>query len=297
MFEAGSVVSGYRVDARLGGGASAVVYRVHPVGQATQLAMKVLRTEAASHAKARERFAREFGIASLLHHPHIVAVYAKGEIPAEPPACPTLWMTTQYVDGPDSAVLVPAPSAQPDVAVILLVAKQIAAALDYAHSVDVLHRDVKPANILLSADHRFAYLTDFGIAQLIDDVKPLASNGRVRGSIAYAAPELLQAQQLSRATDLYALACTMFEWLTGAPPFPRSTTFAITYAHLHDPAPRLTRRRPWLPGSLDAVFAKGLAKNAGARYGSCAEFVDIVTRTLRDVPVPEAFPHRRTGRP
>lgn len=297
VFEVGSVVSGHVIDAHLGGGASANVYRVHREGQSARLAMKVLRAGAASHAKARDRFAREFDIASLLHHPHIVAVYARGEIAAEPPAYPTLWMTTQYVDGPDSAVLIPGPSAQPDVAVLLLVAQQMAAALDYAHSVEVLHRDVKPANILLSADHRFAYLTDFGIAQLIDDVKPLASNGRVEGSIAYAAPELLQAQQLTQATDLYALACTMFEWLTGSPPFPRGTTFAITYAHLNDPVPPVTWRRPWLPGSLDAVFAKALAKNAAARYGSCAEFVDIVARTMRDVPVPEAPPRRRMSRP
>ena len=297
VFEVGSVVSGHVIDAHLGGGASADVYRVHPVGLSTQLAMKVLRTEVASHAKARERFAREFDIASLLHHPHIVAMHAKGEIPAEPPACPTLWMTTQYVDGPDSSVLIPGLSVQPDVAVILLVAKQMAAALDYAHSVEVLHRDVKPANILLSADHRFGYLTDFGIAQLIDDVKPLASNGRVLGSIAYAAPELLQGQQLAPATDLYALACTMFEWLTGSPPFPRGTAFAITYAHLRDPVPPVTWRLGWLPGSLDAVFAKALAKNAAARYGTCAEFVDIIARTLRDVPVPEGHPRRRMLRP
>lgn len=294
MFEVGSVVSGHIVDEHLGGGASADVYRVHRAGQSAPLAMKVLHTDARTYAKTRERFVREFDIASLLRHPHIVAVYEKGEIVGAPP---TPWMTTQYVDGPDSSALVPGPSDQPDTTAILLAAGQIADALDYAHSMDVLHRDVKPANILLTADHRVAYLTDFGIAQLLDDVKPLASNGRVRGSIGYAAPELLQAQQVTPATDLYAFACTMFEWLTGLPPFPRGTAFAITYAHLRDPVPLPTTRRPWLPDSLNAVFAKALAKDPAQRYPSCSEFAGIVSHTLRDVPVPEGRVRRRGTRP
>lgn len=293
MFASGDIVSGFVVETRLGGGGAADVYRVHPVGEAESLALKVVHTDATNHDRARERLAAEFAIASTLHHPHIVATYAHGETP---PPRPQLWMSMQYIDGPPASVLTPASGQEPDTEAVALVAGQIAAALDYAHSMDVIHRDVKPANILLSADRRSGYLADFGIAQLIDDVKPLASNGRVRGSIAYAAPELLQAQQLTAATDLYALACTVFEWLTGLPPFPRSTTFAITYAHLRDPVPALTARRSWLPGSLDAVFAKALAKDPAARYQSCAEFTGIVARTLRDVPVPRArLPRRRRG--
>ena len=283
VFEPGDVISDYTVDTLLGRGASADVYRVHHTGRADVLALKVLHADPAGHPRTRERFAREFAIASMLDHPHIVTTYERGD-------CPALWMTMQYVDGPESSVLVPKLGQEPDIASILRVSAQIAAALDYAHSVDVLHRDVKPANILLSVDRCQAFLNDFGIAQLIDDVSPLARNGRVRGSIAYAAPELLQGQQLTPATDLYALGCTMMEWLTGLPPYPRGTPFAITYAHLHDPVPSLSRRRRWLPGGLDSIFAKALAKDPAARYDSCTEFVHIVAHMLRGVPVPAARP-------
>ncbi|MGK2868186.1 MAG: serine/threonine-protein kinase [Mycobacterium sp.] len=290
MFEPGDVVADYTVDTLLGRGASADVYRVHHTGRTDAVALKVLHTDPTGHPRTRERFAREFTIAAMLHHPHIVAMYQQGEIPSRPLAHPTLWMTMQYIDGSESSVLSPKPGQEPDTSSILRAAGQIAAALDYAHSMDVLHRDVKPANILLSADHCNAFLNDFGIAQLIDDVLPLARNGRIRGSIAYAAPELLQGQQLTAATDLYALACTMVEWLTSVPPYPRGTPFAITYAHLHDPVPSLSRRRRWLPSGLDSIFAKALAKDPAARYDSCTELVEIVTHMLRDVPVPPDRP-------
>ena len=113
------------------------------------------------------------------------------------------------------------------------------------------------------------------------------------GSIAYAAPELLQAQQLTPATDLYALACSVFEWLTGLAPYPRSTAFAIMYAHLKDPVPAVTTRAPWLPQSLDAVLTRALAKDPARRYPTCAEFAEILADTLHDVAVPDPQPHRR----
>jgi serine/threonine protein kinase len=286
MFEPGDVVSDYTVDALLGSGASADVYRAHRTGETAMVALKVLHTDPTTHPRTRERFAREFTIASMLDHPHIVAMYCQGEIPARPMTSPTLWMTMQYVDGAESSILIPKTGQEPDIDTILRVSAQMAAALDYAHSMDVLHRDVKPANILLSADHSNAYLNDFGIAQLIDDVLPLARNGRVSGSIAYAAPELLQGQQLTPATDLYALACTMVEWLTTLPPYPRSTPFSITYAHLHDPPPALSRRRRWLPSGLDSIFTKALDKSPAGRYDSCSQFVDIVTHMLHDIRAP-----------
>ncbi|WP_124711483.1 serine/threonine-protein kinase [Gordonia insulae] len=305
MFGAGDVVAGYTIDQYLGSGSSAEVYRVHHDDGPDPVALKVLHTRSSDQERVRERFAREFTIASMLHHPHIVGTYARGEIdPADlgyqnRSGATVLWMAMEYVDGMSAAGLIPARTAEPDTTVVAAIGSQIAGALDYAHSCEVLHRDVKPANIMVSAgpDHTRAVLTDFGIAQLLDDARPLARNGRVQGSIAYAAPELLTAQRLTPATDLYALAAGMFELLTGDPPYPRATAFAITYAHLHDPVPSLTRARPWLPSALNSVFTKALAKNPADRYETCSEFTDIVERALRGVPVPEApRPRRRLWR-
>ncbi|MDJ0029069.1 serine/threonine-protein kinase [Gordonia alkanivorans] len=316
MFEVGDRVDGFTIDEFVGGGASADVFRAHRDDGNGPVALKVLHPDAADHARVRERFEREFGIASLLHHPHIVRMRAHGEIAAPPGSLgprhqPSMWLAMQYVVGPAATALIPGDDTEPDVDAILRVAAQIAGALDHAHGQEILHRDVKPANILLSrpldSDPEGptpgssapvdAYLSDFGIAQFLDDTRPLARNGRVQGSIGYASPELLQAHHLSPASDNYSFACSLVELFTGTPPYPRRTSFAITYAHINDEPPRLTRRRPWLPSAMDSIFAKALAKSPQNRYPTCTALVDILVRLMRDVPVPEPTRSRWWGRP
>jgi serine/threonine-protein kinase len=299
VYGAGDEVAGYVIDSFLGSGSSAEVYRARHIGEPGSVALKVLHTRPSDRQRVRERFEREFTIASLLDHPNIVDMYARGEIDPTEVSDETrtratiLWMAMEYIDGRPANDLVGPHPTEDDVETIVAIATQIGAALDYAHAAEVLHRDVKPANIMVAtgSERPRAVLTDFGIAQLLDDARPLARNGRVQGSIAYAAPELLTAQRLSAATDQYAFAAGLFELFTGEPPFPRATAFAITYAHLHDPVPRLTKAQPWLPSSLNSVFAKALAKNPADRYETCAEFTDIIRRALQDVPVPT--PSRR----
>ncbi|GAB18701.1 putative serine/threonine protein kinase [Gordonia effusa NBRC 100432] len=279
MLRRGDRVADYTISDYLGSGGSSDVFRVLDA-DGNVAALKMLRPDAARRPDIRERFDNEYRLASLLNHPHIVATYDHGETPDRRP-----WMLMQYVDGNSSAAMVPTRSSEPDVAFVTQLAVQIADALDYTHSRLVLHGDVKPGNILVSRAPGWAGLTDFGIAQQLDGVPP-ESNGWVRGSISYTAPELLQAQRLSPATDQYALACTVFELLTGTPPFVGNTTLAIIHAHIHAPYPRLDRRRRWIPSPLNAVFAKALAKTPDKRYPTCAEFARVVAAILRGIEPP-----------
>lgn len=289
----GTQVAGYTVRAHLGSGGTSEVYKVHnPLADRLE-ALKILDTEFTDVDVARTRFQREFEIARTLDHPHIVAMYRSGEIAREvlgpKQVHSTLWMTMQYVEGTTASALVPVPHGQPHLPLILEVLSQIAQALDYAHQMDVLHRDVKPSNVLIGHTTEIsAALTDFGIARFLDDTRPVSQNGRIVGSIPYAAPEMLQGQQLSPATDVYSLACTVVELLTGRQPYPRSTTFGIVHAHIAGDPPRLSARMRWIPTAVDSILRKALAKDPADRYQSCSELIDLITNVLRDVRVPPA---------
>lgn len=291
----GTRVAGVTVRAHLGSGGTSEVYKVYnPVADRIE-ALKVLDTEFTSVDIARMRFEREFEIARSLEHPHIVAMYRSGEMAGEvlgpEQVRSALWMTMQYVEGTTAAVLIPAPHGQPRLPLVLEVLTQIAEALDFAHRMDVLHRDVKPSNILIGHETEIsAVLTDFGIARFLDDTRPVAQNGRIVGSIPYAAPEMLQGQQLSTATDVYSLACTVVELLTGRPPFPYPTTFGIVHAHIAGVPPDVGDRRRWLPRAIDSILGKALAKDPADRYQSCSELIDLIKNVLRDVPVPPDSP-------
>ncbi|KAA0021060.1 serine/threonine-protein kinase [Antrihabitans cavernicola] len=271
---AGNTFAGYVVQCHLGRGGMSEVYRVtNPTSGRTE-ALKILEPEIAFDGAARARFQREFDIAHTLHHPNLVSMYSDGLTDDVP------WLTMQFVDGPSASTLIPLLGARPDLNAVIDVVDQIADGLDYAHGRDVLHRDVKPGNILVESTPSLAVLTDFGVAYLLDDSRPLVRKGRILSTIPYAAPELLQGQQLLPATDQYALACTLVELLTGRTPFPYSTTFAIAHAHIASTPPLLTKRAPWLPPAINAIVGKALAKDPTDRYRTCGEFIDLAAAVL-----------------
>jgi serine/threonine-protein kinase len=293
----GDQIDGYIVRAHLGSGGSSEVYKVFNPDVDRVEALKILDADATNVDAARSRFQREFEIARSLDHPNIVQVYRNGEVGRQVlgpnQIRSTLWMTMQYVEGTSAQALIPHDHDQPHLPVILQVVRQIAGGLDYAHRMDVLHRDVKPSNVLIGHHTEIAaVLTDFGIARFLDDTRPVAQNGRVLGSLPYAAPEMLQGQQLSAATDEYSFACSVVELLTGRPPYPMSTSFAIVHAHIASEPPTLSSRRSWIPTSVDAIVARALAKDPDSRYRSCTELADLVCEVLQDISVPLAPPRR-----
>ena len=294
LLPAGTPVGDVVVIGELGSGSSATVYRARRPDDGAEVALKVRALTAEPGGDVVARFSREFELARLVSGPHVVPVLDSGTVPAWHGRPALLWLTMELVDGGTGTDLVPPATGEPDLDRVLPALVQVAEALDRAHDLDVVHRDVKPANVLLrSGPVVDAVLTDFGTARLLEDLRPVAPRGRVAGSLPYAAPELLTGRLLGPATDVYALASTALEWLTGDPPFPRSTPFAITHAHLVDPPPDPTRRRPWLPAAVGDALARGLAKEPGDRYPRCGELAEAVRAALTGVQPPAPGTRRR----
>lgn len=267
--EEGSTFAGYTIVRGLGSGGMGEVYLVNHPRLPRQDALKVLRPEVSADGEFRERFHREADIAASLWHAHIVGVHDRGESEGQ------LWIDMDYVDGKDAGLLLHdeyrdgMPAA--DVADIVVA---VADALDYAHQRHLLHRDVKPGNILLAnpgtADRRIL-LADFGIARWVDDASGLTGTNTTVGTVSYAAPEQLMGNALDGRADQYALASSAFHLLTGAPPFQHSNPAVVISQHLSAAPPAIGDRRPEL-ASLDPVFAKALAKDPKDRYARCADF-------------------------
>src|SRR5712691_7090375 len=258
-----SELAGYRIVEPLGRGGMGVVYRAEHVRLGRQAALKLL-VATLGQEDQRERFLRESKLAASLDHPSIVPVYDAGEEDG------LLYIAMACVEGSDLKTLLAHERRLP-LRRALRIVGQIASALDAAHGRGLVHRDVKPANILVGAEDR-AYLSDFGV------VKELASNGTTRtgsfvGTIEYCAPEQIEGRAVDARTDVYALACVLYESLTGTPPFHRPSEVVVLNAHLHAPPPKLTRAAPELPPALEPVIAKALSKSPLDRYGSCGEFV------------------------
>jgi serine/threonine-protein kinase len=259
----GTEVGGYRIVEALGRGGTSVVYRAEHVRLGRSAAVKLL-TPALGEDDFRDRFIRESKLAASLDHPNIVPVFDAGEDDG------LLYIAMACVDGSDLKTLLVQEGRLP-LRRALRVVGQIASALDVAHAHGLVHRDVKPANVLVGAGDR-ALLSDFGV------VKELATAGTTRtgsfvGTIAYCAPEQIEGREIDARADQYALACVLYECLVGTPPFHRSSDVAILNAHLHASPPRLAKTAPDLPPSLEPILAKALSKSPLDRYTSCGEFL------------------------
>jgi serine/threonine protein kinase, bacterial len=264
----GTTIAGYTILRLLGSGGMAEVYLAQHPRLPRRDALKVLSEAVTADGNFRERFQREADLAGALWHPNIVAVHDRGEFDGH------LWIAMDYVDGTDAAQLARKryPTGMPVQDVCDIVAA-VAAALDYAHSRGLLHRDVKPANILLADPEdgkRRIMLADFGIARPLADVSGLTATNFTMGTLTYAAPEQLMGAYIDGRADQYALAATAFHLLAGAPPYEHSNPVAVISRHLTAPLPKLSDRRPEL-ANLDEVFAQALAKDPADRFEQCSD--------------------------
>ena len=276
-FAAGSRIAGYLLEEQIGQGGMAVVFRALDERLDRRVALKILAPALAADEAFRQRFIRESRAAAAVDDPHIIPVFEAGE------ASGVLFIAMRYVRGGDVRSLVRDRGPLPPDRAAEIVA-QVASALDAAHGRGLVHRDVKPANMLLSAvagtgsratgggrrDH--VYLSDFGLSKASLQASGLTGTGQFLGTLDYVAPEQIEGKPVDGRADQYALACAAFELLTGVPPFQRREAMAVMYAQLHEQPPPPTRLRPGLPPAADGVFARALAKVPADRYESCRDF-------------------------
>ena len=265
----GETIAGYRLEAVAGRGGMGVVYRATQLRLGRTVAFKVIAPDFARHAEYRRRFQREARLAASIEHPNVIPVYEADELESG-----ELYLAMRWVEGTDLRELLAHEGVLPTVHAARLLAP-VARALGAAHARGLVHRDVKPANILIAqggdADGEHVYLTDFGIARAPDEEPGLTRTGAFVGSLAYAAPERIEGEQGGPAADIYALGCVLFETLTGHAPFNRESELATMRAHLDDPVPSVCAEAAGVPPELDEVVRIALAKAPGQRFASANE--------------------------
>jgi serine/threonine-protein kinase len=271
-FAAGSRIAGYRLEERIGQGGMAVVFRARDERLGRLVALKILAPALAGDAEFQRRFIRESQAAAAIDDPHIVPVFAAGE------ADGVLFIAMRYVADGDAQSLLNREGPLPPGRVLAIISP-VASGLDAAHRAGLVHRDVKPSNMLIDVlpgrpDH--VYLSDFGLSKAVASTSGMTRAGMVMGTLDYISPEQIAGKPVDGRTDQYALACSAFELLAGVPPFRRDEPTAMMYAHLSESPPQLTSRRPGLPPAVDAVLSKALAKAPGDRYASCGQFADAL---------------------
>ncbi|HEX9235421.1 MAG TPA: serine/threonine-protein kinase, partial [Actinomycetota bacterium] len=291
----GSELAGYRIDQLIGRGGMGVVYLAEDLTLGRKVALKLLAPELAQDPKFRERFVRESRLAASLEHPNIITIYEARERDG------LLYISMRYVHGTDLKALIESQGAL-DPARAISILTQVAGALDTAHAQGLIHRDVKPGNILITPGSEpgspdRVYLSDFGLTKRTSSDSGITATGQFVGSLDYAAPEQFEGKALDGKADQYSLACVLFECLTGEVPFKRDNEAAMVYAHLLGEPPKPSERRPTLPGGLDRVVAKGMAKKPEDRYASCQDLVSAAAGELGVEPAAPSAPGRRLPEP
>ncbi len=290
MYQVGDLIAGYRVLDVLGRGGMGDVYKAAHPRLPRSDALKVLRSGHATDPVFRARFEREADIVAPLHHPNVVTVYDRGVFDGQ------LWIAMEYVPGIDVARMLAADSPL-DPRLACTIVTGVAAGLDAAHRRGIMHRDIKPANILVtpgvgggpgntgSLPPEAVKVTDFGIAQVLDEVTNLTGTGITIGTMHYASPEQIEGRRVDARSDIYSLGATAYELLTGAPPFDSPSLHGLMTAHMYHEPPAASSRNGALPTAVDGVLARAMAKNPDDRYPAAGEFADA----LRD-----AFDTRQT---
>ena len=262
----GSVIAGYRIEEVAGRGGMGVVFRATQLALDRQVALKLIAPELAQDEGFRERFTRESKLAASIDHPNVIPVYQAGEEDGQ------LFLTMRYVEGTDlRALLNKEGRLAPERAADLIA--QTGAALDAAHERGLVHRDVKPGNILIAnrGGHEHAYLTDFGLTKHATQGGGLTKTGQWVGTVDYVPPEQIQGLSLDARADVYTLGCVLFEALTGQVPYPKEGDVAKMWAHMNDPPPSVRERVPDAPPELDEVVTRAMAKDPAERYPSAGD--------------------------
>ena len=270
---AGDLVAGYQVGALVGRGGMGEVYRALDLRLERPVALKLLSERLSDDEGFRDRMLRESRLAASLDHPNVVPIYEAGEADGQ------LFIAMRYVDGTDLKALLKREGAlSPERAVAI--AAQVADALDAAHAKGLVHRDVKPSNVLLDQQggREHAYLADFGLTQSAGDARP--TDGQLMGTVDYVAPEQIRGDPVDARADVYALGCLLFETLTGTLPFTGASDVAVVYAHLEQEPPRASERRKEVPPAVDDVLARAMAKDPDDRPADCGALVNDARTAL-----------------
>src|SRR3954447_250098 len=265
-FAIGATFAEHVIRGVAGRGGMGIVYRAMHLPLKREVALKVIAPGSSTDDEFRARFRNEFEAAASIQHPNVIPIYHAGEKDG------LLYVTMRYVDGDDLARIVAAETRLEPVRAAMLTG-QVAAALDAAHGLGLVHRDVKPANILVerTGGLEYALLTDFGLTKSLRSDTKMTRTGTVIGTFDYTAPEQLESGAVDARTDVYALGCVLFQMLTGRVPYPRDSVAATMFAHFEAPPPPVTALVPDAPAALDRVIATALAKRPAAGYQSAGD--------------------------